>query len=377
MSSGQYFWPLRRNLVSYARLKRAIEAGNTGPGAMAAQLAHRLSTTETEAFLTVSGTEALCLAASVARKMIDCRVVVATAFVPAYGIPCIWTSFAREFYSEAIDVEPNGLISKRTLHQAASKSKAPHVVLAVWQGGAGGALLDSAHEWARGHDCIYVEDMACAVGEVPKQMGIYSFSAPKLHSAGQGGAVVLNKTWHRYEEARALLVELLQVTAGNGFKFRETGRCERSDIWHHEHISNRRLSDVSCAMMLDELDADAKKRALMLKVQHEIERATPDGVARFYGPLHNVIFPANVAAFEAQARRLGVGIARPYGHASGQAYGLRCVRLDTPNAQRWADGAVYLPFGPGLGVADDNEAAHTLRSMVDLVRLADIQAEAA
>jgi len=377
MSSGQYFWPLRRHIFAYPRVKRAIEAGATGPGAMSAQLAHRLSTTESEAFLTVSGTEALWIAASVARAMLPRQTTVPSAFVPAYGIPCIWTTFAREFFSEAIDVESNGLISKRTLHQAAVKSKAPNVVLAVWQGGAGGALLDDAHEWARAHDCIYVEDMACAVGEVPKQMGIYSFSAPKLHSAGQGGAVVLNKTWHRYEEARALLVELMQVCAGNGFKFRETGKCEASSIWHYEHISNRRLSDVSCAMMLDELDADPKKRGMMLKVQQELEQATPDNVARYYGPLHNVIFPANVAVFEAQARRLGVGIVRPYGHASKQAYGARCVKVDTPNAQRWADGAVYLPFGPGLADANDNEAAHTLRSMVDLVRLADIQAEAA
>lgn len=380
MGEGQYFWPMLRPASSYIRVAEAIEQGRTGPGPMSARLAQRLSTNESEVFLTVSGTEALSLVAKVARAMIDRRHIVPSAFVPAYGIPCIWTTFAREFFSEAIDIEPHGLISKRTLHEAAARSRPPHVVLAVWQGGLGGALLDGAHEWAIAHDCIYVEDMACAIGHVPRQMGIYSFSAPKLHSAGQGGAVVLNKTWPRYEEARGLLLELLQVTAGNGFRFRDTGRVEASQKFVADTISNRRLSDVSCALMLDELDADGIKTARMWRVQEAIKEALPAGVRCVIGPLHNVILPRNVDAFLKQARRLGVATARPYGHARDQAYGIKCLRgadLQTLNADLWASGAVYLPFGPGLGDVDDYRAAHALKCVVDLVRLADVEAEAA
>jgi perosamine synthetase len=327
------------------RVREQILTGWVGPGPATAEFAAGLSayTGAKHCLLTTSGTVALSVAAvSLGLKAGD------EILVPAYGVISTINAFAvLGLRPRLVEIErATGCMSPAAL-RAKIGAKTRAVCFVNFSGYTGANLVEAARI-CREKNIPLIEDAACAFGHrwegrsagTLGDIGVLSFSVPKILTTGQGGAVVT----HSPELAEKAL-QYIDHGAGN---WRKTNLCL--------HVgTNLRYNDVLAAFGLAQL-RDIAARLARKRAAHEAMRgvlgeklyAVPGTTA----PLHNVVFTPERARLIAFLRERGVEAADQYRTISEHPPYAELRESGYPEADFWMRHATYLPFGVALDAED-------------------------
>ena len=171
-------------------------------------------------------------------------------------------------------------------------------------------------------------------------VGCLSFSAPKIVTTGQGGAVLTDD----------------KSVADRGSAFIDHGDLEwRSTNLNRGIGTNLRFNDVLAALGLSQLDtlADrlARKRRSYLALREELDGhlyTVPGGEA----PLHYIVFSNDPPGLVGKLRAQEIGAAVQYRFLAAHPPYAHLGDGDFLGARGWGRTAVYLPFG--LAMSEDD-----------------------
>jgi perosamine synthetase len=318
-----------------------IRGGWVGPGPATDEFAAGLAAYagSKNCLLTTSGTVALSVAA-VALGLLPGDEIL----VPAYGVISTINAFAVLGLRPClVDIERlTGCMSPADLRaRICSKSRA--VCFVNFSGYTGENLVEIARI-CKEKGIPLIEDAACAFGHHHQgrsagsfgDMGIFSFSVPKIITTGQGGAVVTDSPVH-FEKA-------LRYIDHGASNWRKTNLVL--------HVgTNLRYNDILAAFGLAQL-RDIESRLARKRAAHEALRAVlgeklyavPDEAA----PLHNIVFTPDRARLLSFLRERGIEAADQYRTLSEHPPFAGLRETGFPNADFWTRHATYLPFGLAL-----------------------------
>lgn len=202
-----------------------------------------------------------------------------------------------------------------------------------------------------------IEDASCAIGhrqsvhngrgETELQcagsfgdVGVLSFSSPKVITTGQGGAIIFNTTNADYDLVR------------NYIDQGDTSRSGKPIF----PGTNLRMSDLAAALLLAQLkDIDDLIARKMTVQRLLVEHLNTDRLLHGFSgpPLHNIIHVGDMEdrpAWLSQLDHAGVQARTQYGNlAALSAYTDQATKTyPTMFAQWWADTTIYLPFGMAM-----------------------------
>ena len=318
---------------NHPNLHEAARSYSVGPGKYSEMLRPiiRQASGGLHPVLTVSGTVALelCLRAL---GLEGKRVM-----LPAYGVVATMNAVANVGVPIFVDIDAaSGLLTHHELERAwkAEGCKADAVVW-VHQGGRQGGLEHWRNEclaWARERGLLFIDDAACAYGVklADTDAAIYSFSAPKILSCGQGGVALFRE--QRHANIAAALVD-------HGAFWRTTGMS-------HGPGSNLRLSDLQAAFLLDELPRLIHRQ----KWQSECVKVFLDGRRGVMPAFHNVFMAEHPSHRAHVIANLSSNIVARVQYAPFWAHPkwLAILNRRYDGAKAWHDRALHLPFGAGM-----------------------------
>lgn len=292
---------------------------------------------------TVSGTMALSVAAiALGLKAGD------EILVPAYGVAATINAFSSfGLKPRLVDIDARtGCMDPDVLAQSISPDTSA-VCFVNFSGYTGGNLLQVAGICAE-RNIPLIEDAACAMGHSHKgraagtfgDVGVYSFSVPKIITTGQGGALLTGNR-ELYEDA---------------FRFIDQGDLDwRKTNLHRGIGSNLRLNDLSASLgsaQFEVLDTLIERKRAVFRVLREILADQIFSVPGNNAPLHYIVFTPEPDRLVAKMRDQNIMATRQYRTLSqNPAYADLAVRT-FPNANFWTDHAVYLPYGLSLTPED-------------------------
>ncbi len=339
-----------------AAVAMVVSRGQIGPGPAVAEFAERLSTWYggAQVALTTSGTVALQLAAfAIGLRPGD------TIICPAYGVISVPNAFAwMGLKVRFVDIATDGNYNIEALGQALLHI-APKAVCNVDFGGSMSASSDVVKLCAA-MNVRMIDDGSCGIVHhdgtarcgLYGDIGVVSFSVPKLITTGQGGAVICRNA----EQVRMIRTAIDQ------------GRP-----WMEAVGTNLRMTDMQAALGIAQMDD--LQNIVMLK----------DGLRQcFYdegvnlltatsGPLHyHVVFAESQRAAEALIKLLagqGIEAKQQYGvHTqSVTTFGAQACAGPTPRGALWfRSRAVYLPFGLTLTEDDVHEISKVVVNFAPL-----------
>jgi perosamine synthetase len=345
-------------------VREQILTGWVGPGPATTEFAAGLAayTGAKHCLLTTSGTVALSVAAvALGLKAGD------EILVPAYGVISTINAFAvLGLRPRLVDIErATGCMSPAALRGAISpKTRA---VCFVNFSGYTGANLAEVARICKEKGVPLIEDAACAFGHryegraagTSGEIGVLSFSVPKIITTGQGGAVLTNSA-----ELAEQAVRYIDHGAAN---WRKTNLCL--------HVgTNLRYNDILAAFGLAQL-RDIEARLARKRAAHEAMRnvlgdklyAVPGKTA----PLHNVVFSPERARLVAALRERGIEAADQYRTISEHPPYVELRESGFGEADFWTRHATYLPFGVALDAEDARWIAESVvKSGVPLISIA-------
>jgi len=257
-----------------------------------------------------------------------------TVCVPAYGEIATANAFASlGLMVRLVDVEPRtGCMSPESLKVRLVGDVA--AVCYVNFSGRTDADLPFIQGMCAEQKVPLIEDAACGLGHnFNKQhagtfgrIGTLSFSAPKIVTTGQGGALLFQRK-EDYERARALICH---------------GDPERSGI-SGTIGGNHRMTDMQaalgCAHLFDLPELQSAKRRVQDLMGCEEALSGP--------LLHNIVFAEDAAATVARLNRQGIDARQNYRVISDHPAHAETRGL-YGGAAWWRQHAVYLPFGNAL-----------------------------
>lgn len=323
-----------------------------GPGPTAQTFAAELAAIAGSpcALTVASGTVALSVAALVSGLKPGDEIA-----LPAYGVISVINAFASlGLVPRLVDIDPaTGCMSPAALEkQITPRTKA--VCFIDFLASLGPELL-AIKDICRTKGLPLIEDAAWALGRVAGDLrggtvgdiGITSFSVPKVMTTGQGGALFLQKD--RLDTATAY------VDQGDA-EWRKTG-INRSIG------NNLRMSDVTAALGLAQLKdlperfaRKARNHAILKAALGEKLLAASDGGV----PMQNIVFVEDPAAFMAQLKAQGImAMAQYRSYFRHPPFATLASSGDFRAAEFWSDHAVYLPFGVGM---TEEQAARVARA---------------
>ncbi len=332
-----------------------VESGFLGPGQRTTEFAEALAACAgaKRVVLTTSGTVALSVAAIALGLKPGDEII-----VPAYGVISTINGFATVgLKCRLVDiVAGTGCIDPERL-EAAITDRTRAVCFVNFAGNTGPALSAVAKICSR-RGIPLIEDAACALGHWYEgraagtfgTVGVYSFSAAKVLTTGQGGALVFND----------------QTLADAAAAYVDHGDLE----WRRRNLNraigtNLRFTDVLSTLGLAQLQTlgerlERKRRAyaVMREELGPFLYSVPGAAA----PLHNIVFSREPARLVSQLKAQGISALLQYRTISQHpAYqGLATERY--PNADWWTENAVYLPFGLALTEDDASRIASAVRA---------------
>jgi perosamine synthetase len=326
-----------------------VRSGFIGPGRTTADFCATLAAFvgAERALATVSGTVALTVAARALDLQPQDEIL-----LPAYGVISTINAFAvAGLRPRLVDIDRmTGCVSVQGLAEACTP--ATRAVCFVDFSGHTGQVAEAA-AWCAERGLPLIEDAAGALGHrignrsagTAGDVGIYSFSVPKVVTTGQGGALIAKRN-DVFERAAAYI---------------DHGDLE----WRRTNLNrsigtNLRFTDIQAAVGLVQLrqfDARlARRRALhdaMRSVLGDLLYRVPGGEA----PLHNIVFSAKPDDLVRRLNDADIGAVRQYRTiAQHPAYRALADRA-FPNADYWTDSAVYLPFGMAMTTDDARRVA--------------------
>jgi perosamine synthetase len=333
---------------------RQVATGFLGPGPATRDFAQALADIAGVPFCvpTVSGTMALTVAAQALELPRGAEIL-----VPAYGVISTINAFASYGYApRLVEVDRStACIDPVRLRQAIGPRTAA-VCFVNFSGRTGPELLEVA-DICRQRGLPLIEDAACAMGHGIQgraagsigDVGVYSFSVPKVVTTGQGGAVLAKTEQQRDAALRAI---------------------DHGDTtWRQTNLNrgignNLRFNDVLSSLGLAQL-ADLDKRLERRRRNHAAMRAVLGqhlhAVCGDEAPLHNVVFSTMPEQLVQRLRGQGILAAQqyraiyqhpPYGHL---------LDGDYPHSEFWTRHAVYLPFGTAMDEGDAARVAQAVR----------------
>ncbi len=322
-------------------VRAQVQSGFLGPGPATAQFAAALASFvgAPRALVTVSGTVALTVAAKALNLQPGDEVL-----VPAYGVISTINGLAvAGLRPRLVDIDratacvtADGVAARMTPLTRA-------VCFVNFSGYTGANLLEVAALCAE-RGVPLIEDAACALGHrvdgrsagTIGDVGIYSFSVPKVVTTGQGGAMVAKD----------------EAVLNRGAAYIDHGDLE----WRRTNINraigtNMRFTDIQASIglaQMRQIDARLARRREL----HAAFRAALDGalyaVPGGEAPLHNIVFAARARELVERLNAAGVGAVRQYRTISQHPAYRELADTPFPNADYWTDRAVYLPFGMAM-----------------------------
>jgi len=284
---------------------------------------------------TVSGTAALSVAAHALGLIPGDEIL-----LPAYGVISTINAFASiGLAPRLVDINPTtGCMAPTALKRAIGPNT--RAVCYVDFSGRLDRDLVEITTLCRDRGLPLIEDSACALGHRHDgrsaasfgDIGILSFSVPKVVSTGQGGALATART-DLFDRARAFIdhgdlewrATNLNRGIGTNLRFNDIlasfGLCQIVDI--EDRLARRRASYAG-------LSAELGDRLY----------AVPGGEA----PLHNIIFTTEPRAMVDTLRKSGIGAAIQYRTLSQHPAYATLADQVYPNADWWTEHAVYLPL---------------------------------
>lgn len=368
-----------------------LAIGSIGPGGQVAEAEKVLSElTGGRAVMTTSGTVALQLALLACMPHQPFWRRPPKVAVPAYGPNAIPNAFASMGCNLLfVDIDPDtGCMTRTTLEQAVQRCKDSHeapldAVCYVNFSGLVGPSLVGVRNLCDQWKIRLIEDSCCAIGsyhvvpgEIVGDAVAISFSAHKMVTSGQGGAVIL-KTPEQEEYARCFIDQ--------GGRDPEGPRIIGTNL---------RMPDILAGMIREQLarlpslyDTRCGQFVQMFQSTAFDERMRRRGVARGYlrrglvPPLHNVVFhenPDNLCQLLCHA--FGIDARRQYAVFPKQRIYQRWIQkgVDFPGAEWWDHNAVYLPFGTGLQYDDAQRIGESVIGAFDEIKgiKSDVQRDA-
>lgn len=291
--------------------------------------------------LTTSGTSALQLAGRAFGLENGSTIV-----VPAYGFNATVNAFASIGCKIAtVDInKTTGCICPKDLEQKLKFNKSIKAVCYVNFSGYTGPNLHQIKQLCKLNKVILIEDSACGLGHFYKdshagtiaQVGILSFSVPKLITTGQGGALLLKNEYQYFKV-------LDYINQGN--------RLGIATVNSKTIGCNMRFNDILAAIGLSQLKDIEQVKKRKLKVHDYLAANLPVYKTPSGAPLHNIVFSNDrdrllkilaEAGVEAMAQYNLVWLNTPY----------NCLRSILEKvfsgADYWHRKAVYFPFSNSL-----------------------------
>lgn len=327
------------------RVRDQILDGWVGPGPATSEFAAKLAaySGSKHCLLTTSGTVALSVAAVTLGLLPGDEIL-----VPAYGVISTINAFAvLGLRPRLVDIERStGCMSPADLGTKISP-KTRAVCFVDFSGNTGESLVEIARI-CKEKGIPLIEDAACAFGHHHQgrsagsfgDIGIFSFSVPKIITTGQGGAVVT--------DSPDLLEKALRYIDHGASNWRKTNLVL--------HVgTNLRYNDILASFGLAQL-GEIEQRLARKRAAHEALRsvlgdnlfAASDEAA----PLHNIVFTSERAHLLSFLRERGIEAADQYRTISENPPYAELRESGAPNADFWTGNATYLPFGLALE-ADD------------------------
>jgi perosamine synthetase len=311
--------------------------------------------------LTTSGTVALTVAAVALGLRAGDEIL-----VPAYGVISTINAFAViGLAPRLVDIEQeSGCMSPNDLR--AKIRPRTRAVCFVNFSGYTGENLEEVALICREMGIPLIEDAACAFGHRHRgrsagtfgDIGIFSFSVPKIITTGQGGAVLTDSA-----ELHEKALRYIDHGASN---WRKTNLVL--------HVgTNLRFNDVLSALGLAQL-AEIERRLARKRAAHAALRevlgdrlfAVPGSTA----PLHSIVFTTERTRLIAYLRERGIEAADQYRTISENPPYAGLREPGYPNADFWTQHATYLPFGVRLEAEDARWIGETVvESRIPLLSL--------
>lgn len=344
------------DISDYADIpSQVLKEGCIGPGrwvdAFEEAIAQHLDIPAARVVVTTSGSVALCLALLPLRSFLRAtRSELKTPVVlcPAYGYHAtINAIISMGFEPKLVDVDDQGCMRADLLEKEYN-----HCVVGVVHVNFSGNMSEqlwAVRDFCLRYDLLLIEDSACSLGHsVPAavggasvkggtygDVGILSFSVPKLVTTGQGGAVIC-----RHAEHAAMI--RTYITQGR----EPSGKI-------YTIASNLRMTDMQAALgvfQMQHFDSILKRRTDA--INHWLQRGVPL-VHYESGPaLYNLILDRR-PDIVGRLQNVGVQCNRQFkvlvDHPAYSQYGRR---EDYPGACAFAEYALYLPFGVGMSRND-------------------------
>ncbi|HVY12644.1 MAG TPA: DegT/DnrJ/EryC1/StrS family aminotransferase [Alphaproteobacteria bacterium] len=319
---------------------RQVQTGFVGPGPKAQEFAASLAKEAgvPHGLTVASGTVALSVAAIALGLRPGDEIV-----LPAYGVISVINAFGSLGLKPRLaDIDAKtGCISAVALEKAITP--ATRAVCFVDFAASLGPELDEARALCQSRKLPFIEDAAWALGRKARgkkgggngDIGITSFSVPKIITTGQGGALFLHD--------EAMLNKAVALVDQGDTEWRKTGVNRGIG-------SNLRLSDVSAALGLAQLQ-ELPERLKIKARNHEIIRKglgerlfrASDGEPSTL----NIVFVEEPESLMGFLKTKGILSMRQYrGYWQHPPYA--ALNDNFKGAQFWTDHAVYLPFGIGL-----------------------------
>ena len=333
-----------------------IATGFLGPGPATEKFADALARYVGGEFVvpTVSGTAALGVAAQALGLKAGDEIL-----VPAYGVISTINAFAAMGLApKLVEIDRRtGCMDLAALEATITPST--KAVCFVNFSGATGDEVEEAAELCRTKGIPMIEDAACALGHhhggqaagTFGDVGIYSFSVPKIITTGQGGAIVTNSA-HIRDRA------LSWIDQGD-LEWRKTGI-------NRQVGTNLRFNDILASYGMAQLERIgallAKKRAAHVRYLEGLDGKlfrVPGDEA----PLHNIVFVRDAEKLAHGLKEKGIGTQRPYRTICQHPPFYNLADRRYPNADYWTDHALYLPCGLTLEEEDVDRVVAAIREL--------------
>jgi perosamine synthetase len=333
---------------------RQVASGFLGPGPATRDFAQALADLAGVPFCvpTVSGTMALTVAAQALELPRGAEIL-----VPAYGVISTINAFASWGYApRLVEIDRKTACMDPERLEAAIRPSTAAVCFVNFSGRTGPELLEIA-AICRKHGLPLIEDAACAMGHAVDghnagsigDVGVYSFSVPKVLTTGQGGAVLCKTEQQRDGATRAI---------------------DHGDTtWRQTNLNrgignNLRFNDVQSSLGLAQL-ATLGERLARRRRNHAAMRAVLGdhlhAVCGSEAPLHNVVFSTMPEQLVAHLRGQGILAAQQYRAIYQHPPYAALQDGDYPHSEFWTRHAVYLPFGTGMEADDATRVAQAVR----------------
>ena len=343
------------NAQDAAAVSDQVRSGWIGPGPRTEEFQKAIADVAGKKYCaaTTSGTVALSIAAHAAGLRTGDEIL-----VPAYGVISTINAFASfGLRPRLVDIDKaTGCMSPEALQLRLTKNT--KAVCYVDFSGATGQSLLEIQAFCRKKKIILIEDAACAMGQTfqGKQagafgdIGIYSFSVPKIVTTGQGGAIV---TDHEAFWNAALC-------------FMDQGDREwRKTNLNHGIGNNLRFTDVLAALGLSQMKRLPQLLDQKRKIFKIFEKGLNEKIYHLEGggaPLHHIIFSAAAERMVHVLSGRGIQAVRQYRTLSEHPAYKELADISFPHADYWTRYAVYLPFGLEL---TEGDAERIVKAVLD------------